>query len=186
MKSERHLEVVAEPIKEGSGAVILFRDITERRRTETMRRDFVANVSHELRTPLSILRGYLETLLENPEQPPAELLRIFEVMERHSNRLNLLVDDVLSLARLEGPGMSLDLTTIRPAIFLRGIMRDWEKKFAAKQIAAQLDAPEDLPPLEADEPRLQEVIYNLLDNAVKYSAAGGKITRPRDQRRWMN
>ncbi len=175
-ESERHLEVVAEPIKDGPGAVILFRDITERRRTETMRRDFVANVSHELRTPLSILRGYLETLLENPEQPPAELLRIFEVMERHSNRLNLLVDDVLSLARLEGPGMALDLTTIRPALFLRGIMRDWEKKFAAKQIDAQLEAAEDLPPLEADEARLQEVIYNLLDNAVKYSAAGGKIT----------
>ena len=168
--------MVVEPIKEGPGAVILFRDITERRRTETMRRDFVANVSHELRTPLSILRGYLETLLENPEQPPAELLRIFEVMERHSNRLNLLVDDVLSLARLEGPGMALDLTTIRPALFLRGIMRDWEKKFAAKQIEAQLEAADDLPPLEADEARLQEVIYNLLDNAVKYSAAGGKIT----------
>jgi two-component system phosphate regulon sensor histidine kinase PhoR len=99
--TERHVEVVAEPIKDAPGAVILFRDITELRRTETMRRDFVANVSHELRTPLSILRGYLETLLENPKQPPAELLRIFEIMERHSNRLNLLVDDVLSLARLE-------------------------------------------------------------------------------------
>jgi len=174
--TERHLEVVAEPIKEGPGAVILFRDITELRRTETMRRDFVANVSHELRTPLSILRGYLETLLENPKQPPAELLRIFEVMERHSNRLNLLVDDVLSLARLEGPGLELDLTTVRPAIFLRGIMRDWEKKFATKNLAVELRAPDDLPPLQADESRLQEVIYNLLDNAVKYSPTGGKIT----------
>ena len=156
--------------------MILFRDITELRRTETMRRDFVANVSHELRTPLSILRGYLETLLENPKQPPAELLRIFEIMERHSNRLNLLVDDVLSLARLEGPGLELDLTTVRPAIFLRGIMRDWEKKFAAKKLQVELDAADDLPPLQADEARLQEVIYNLLDNAVKYSPAGGKIT----------
>ncbi len=174
-ESERHLEVVVEPIKDGPGAVILFRDITERRRTETMRRDFVANVSHELRTPLSILRGYLETLLENPEQPPAELLRIFEVMERHSNRLNLLVDDVLSLARLEGPGMALDLTTVRPVQFLRSVMRDWEKKFAAKEIEAQLDAPDNLPPLEADEARLQEIIYNLLDNAVNYSNVGGKI-----------
>jgi two-component system phosphate regulon sensor histidine kinase PhoR len=174
--TERHLEVVAEPIKDAPGAVILFRDITELRRTETMRRDFVANVSHELRTPLSILRGYLETLLENPKQPPAELLRIFEIMERHSNRLNLLVDDVLSLARLEGPGLELDLTNVRPAVFLRGIMRDWEKKFAAKQLQVELDAPEDLPPLQADEARLQEVIYNLLDNAVKYSPAGGKIT----------
>jgi two-component system phosphate regulon sensor histidine kinase PhoR len=177
---ERHLEVVAEPIKDEpgkvNGAVILFRDITELRRTETMRRDFVANVSHELRTPLSILRGYLETLLENPKQPPGELLRIFEVMERHSNRLNLLVDDVLSLARLEGPGLALDLTTIRPAVFLRGIMRDWEKKFAAKNLRAELEVSENLPPLQADEARLQEVIYNLLDNAVKYSSAGGQIT----------
>ena len=178
--TERHLEVVAEPIKDApgavSGAVLLFRDITELRQTETMRRDFVANVSHELRTPLSILRGYLETLLDNPKQPPAELLRIFEIMERHSNRLNLLVDDVLSLARLEGPGVALDLTTIRPAVFLRGIMRDWERKFAAKKLHAELEASEELPLFQADEARLQEVIYNLLDNAVKYSPMGGNVT----------
>jgi two-component system, OmpR family, phosphate regulon sensor histidine kinase PhoR len=177
--AERHLEVVAEPIKDEpgtvSGAVILFRDITELRQMEAMRSDFVANVSHELRTPLTILRGYLETLLDNPEQSPAELLRIFEVMERHSNRLNLLVDDVLSLARLEGPGATLDVTTIRPATFLRGIMRDWEKKFAVKNLRAELEVSEDLEPLRADEGRLQEVIYNLLDNAVKYSQPGGRI-----------
>ncbi len=140
-----------------------------------MRRDFVANVSHELRTPLSILRGYLETLLENPKQPPAELLRIFEVMERHSNRLTLLVDDVLSLAKLEGAGASLDLTTIRPANFLRGMMHDWERKFAAKNLSSELEADQDLPPLQVDEGRLQEVVYNLLDNAVKYTDAGGRI-----------
>jgi two-component system phosphate regulon sensor histidine kinase PhoR len=177
--SEHHLEVVAEPIKDEpgavSGAVILFRDITELRRTETMRRDFVANVSHELRTPLSILRGYLETLLENPKQPPAELLRIFEVMERHSNRLNLLVDDVLSLARLEGPGVALDLTTVRLAAFLRDIMRDWERKFATKNLQTELDVSDNLPLLRVDEGRLQEIIYNLLDNAVKFSQPDGCI-----------
>ena len=177
--AERHLEVVVEPIKDGpgdvSGAVILFRDNTDLRQMETMRRDFVANVSHELRTPLSILRGYLETLLENPKQPPAELLRIFEIMERHSNRLNLLVDDVLSLARLEGPGVALDLTTIQPAVFLHGVMRDWERKFAAKNLQAELQASEELPPFQADEARLQEVIYNLLDNAVKYAPVGGRV-----------
>jgi two-component system phosphate regulon sensor histidine kinase PhoR len=140
-----------------------------------MRRDFVANVSHELRTPLSILRGYLETLLENPKQPPAELLRIFETMERHSNRLNLLVDDVLSLARLEGPGVALDLTTVRPAPFLRGIMHDWERKFAEKNLQTELDVSENLPPLRVDEGRMQEVIYNLLDNAVKFSPPKGRI-----------
>lgn len=177
---ERFLEVVAEPIQNEAGkvtgGVILFRDITELRQTETMRRDFVANVSHELRTPLSILRGYLETLLENPKQPPAELLRIFEVMERHSKRLNLLVDDVLTLARLEGPGVALDLTTIRPGTFLSGIMRDWEKKFVSKKLQAGLEVAEDLPPLRADEARLQELVYNLLDNAVKYAPEGGRVT----------
>jgi two-component system phosphate regulon sensor histidine kinase PhoR len=177
--NEHHLEVVAEPIKDEpgavSGAVILFRDITELRRNETMRRDFVANVSHELRTPLSILRGYLETLLENPNQPPAELLRIFEVMERHSNRLNLLVDDVLSLARLEGRGVALELTTVRLAAFLRDIMRDWERKFATKNLQTELEVSDNLPLLRVDEGRLQEIIYNLLDNAVKFSQPDGCI-----------
>ncbi len=176
---DRQVEVVVEPIQDEAqniqGAVALFRDLSGVRQTEALRRDFVANVSHELRTPLAILRGYLETLLENPKQPPAELLRIFEVMERHSNRLTLLIDDVLSLARLEGPGATLDLTTIRPAAFLRGMMRDWEKQFAAKNLTANLEAADDLPALQVDEARLQEVIYNLLDNAVKYSDAGGRV-----------
>jgi two-component system phosphate regulon sensor histidine kinase PhoR len=177
--AERFLEVVVEPMKTEAdgvnGAVILFRDITGLRQTEAMRRDFIANVSHELRTPLSILRGYLETLLEDPKQPPAELLRIFEVMERHSNRLNLLVEDILSLARLEGPGVALDLSEIETGDFLHGIMRDWERKFAAKQLQTELEVPEDLPRLRADEARLQEIVYNLLDNAVKFAPAGGRI-----------
>ncbi len=96
-------------------------------------------------------------------------------MERHSNRLTLLVDDVLSLARLEGPGASLDFTTIRPAAFLGGMMRDWEKQFAARNLTAHLEASDDLPPLQVDEARLQEVIYNLLENAVKYSNDGGRV-----------
>lgn len=180
LPGERHLEITGEPMRgrDGtiSGAVILFRDVSGLHRTERMRRDFVANVSHELRTPLSILRGYLETLLENPKQPPAELLRIFEVMERHSNRLNLLVDDVLSLARLEAPGATLDLATVRPAEFLRGVMHDWEKRFETKNLQVELELlPNELPLLQADEGRLQEVIYNLLDNAVKYSEPSGRV-----------
>jgi len=175
----REMEVSAVPLGENSaqmeGAVVLFRDVTHVRQVEEMRRDFVANVSHELRTPLSIFRGYLETLLDDPHQPPGELLRILEIMERHSDRLNALVEDVLSLARLESPGAELDLSEVDLAELLHSIMRDWEKRFAAKQLKSHLNFPGNLPLLQADESRLQEVIYNLLDNAVKYSQPGGTV-----------
>lgn len=176
----REMEVNAVPLGENSaqmeGAVVLFRDVTHVRQVEEMRRDFVANVSHELRTPLSIFRGYLETLLDDPHQPPGELLRILEIMERHSDRLNALVEDVLSLARLESPGAELDLGEVDLAELLHSIMRDWEKRFAAKQLKSHLNFPGNLPLLQADENRLQEVIYNLLDNAVKYSQPGGTVS----------
>jgi two-component system, OmpR family, phosphate regulon sensor histidine kinase PhoR len=175
----RDIEVSAVPLGQNStelkGAVILFRDVSHFRKVENMRRDFVANVSHELRTPLSIFRGYLETLLDDPHQPPGELLRILEIMERHSDRLNALVEDVLSLARLESPGIQLNLSEIDLPEFLHGIMRDWEKRLAAKKLKSHLNFPGTLPRLRADETRLQELIYNLLDNAVKYSKPDGTV-----------
>jgi two-component system phosphate regulon sensor histidine kinase PhoR len=175
----REMEVTAVPLGENSaqmdGAVVLFRDVTQLRQVEEMRREFVANVSHELRTPLSIFRGYLETLLDDPHQPPGELLRILEIMERHSDRLNALVEDVLSLARLESPGAELSVSEIHLPDLLHSIMRDWEKRFATRQLKSHLNFPGNLPALEADENRLQEVIYNLLDNAVKYSKPGGTV-----------
>ena len=179
LEERREMEVTAVPFPAGkngaSNAVVLFRDVTQVRQVENMRRDFVANVSHELRTPLSIFRGYLETLLDDPQQPHDELVRILEVMDRHAERLTLLVEDILSLARLEMPGARLDFTEVPLSDFLAGILRDWEKRFAAKAILVTLDAPADLPVLHADEHRLEEVIHNLLDNAVKYSQPEGKI-----------
>ncbi len=186
LESRRELEVTAVPFATGDdgtrNAVVLFRDVTQMRRVEDMRRDFVANVSHELRTPLSIFRGYLETLLEDPQQPPAEVQRILEVMDRHAERLTLLVEDILSLARLETPGMRLDLNEVCLPELLAGIMRDWEKHFAAKALRGELEAPEGLPVIRADEHRLEEVIYNLLDNAVKYSPPEGKIVLRAERR----
>src|SRR5262249_59181375 len=97
-------EVSAVPIKKAddeiTGAVALFHDITELKRLDQIRRDFVANVSHELRTPLSILRGYIEVLLDEPETPRQELARILSIMDRHSKRLQRLVADFLRLAEL--------------------------------------------------------------------------------------
>jgi len=167
-----------------TGALVLFHDITELKKIDQVRRDFVANVSHELRTPLSILRGYIETLLDSPETSRAELSRILKVMERHSKRLDLLVDDLLTLAQLESGNPNLQLGDIAVSSFFRELIRDWEKKLATKQLNAVVDLPSDLPAIRADRARLQEALYNLLDNAVKYSREHGEIrliARQRDQ-----
>ena len=102
-----------------TGALVLFHDITELKKMDQVRRDFVANVSHELRTPLSILRGYIETLLDSPETSREELSRILRVMERHSNRLDLLVEDLLTLAQLESTNPNLAIGRRRSVELLR-------------------------------------------------------------------
>ncbi|PYJ25179.1 MAG: hypothetical protein DME91_05295 [Verrucomicrobia bacterium] len=176
---ERHLEVSAVPIKAAAdgttGAVVLFHDITELKRLDQVRSDFVANVSHELRTPLSILRGYIETLLDNPETSREELSRVLSVMERHSKRLGLLVDDLLSLTQLESANTELELNQVRVKELFNNLIHDWKEKFAAKNLKLVVDLPPDLQTIRADETRVQEVLYNLLENAVKYSREGGEI-----------
>jgi two-component system phosphate regulon sensor histidine kinase PhoR len=177
--SERHIEVSAVPIKravdETTGAVVLFHDITELKRLDQIRSDFVANVSHELRTPLSILRGYIEMLIDNPKTSREELARILAIMERHSKRLGLLVDDLLSLARLESSNAKLELSAVRVEELFNNVVRDWKEKLAVKNLKVVVDLSPDALTLRADQTRLQEVLYNLLENAVKYSRENGQI-----------
>ena len=175
--SQIELHAVATKNEAGAvtGALALFHDITELKKMDQVRRDFVANVSHELRTPLSILRGYIETLLDSPKTPHDELTRILRVMERHSNRLDLLVEDLLTLAQLESGNPDLQLGIVDLSEFLRETIRDWEKKLTTKQLNIVVDIPPNLSPLWADRTRLQEALYNLLDNAVKYSRQHGEI-----------
>src|SRR5262249_18249418 len=152
-----------------------FHDITELKKMDQVRRDFVANVSHELRTPLSILRGYIETLLDSPKTPRDELTRILRVMERHSDRLDLLVEDLLTLGQLESTNPDLQIGTVDLSSFLPEMVRDWEKKLTRKQLSVVVDLPTEFSPVCADRARLQEALYNLLDNAVKYSREHGEI-----------
>jgi two-component system, OmpR family, phosphate regulon sensor histidine kinase PhoR len=176
---ERDIEVSAVPIRKAddtiTGAVVLFHDITQLKRLDQIRRDFVANVSHELRTPLSILRGYIEMLLDNPKTSREELARLLSIMERHSKRLGLLVDDVLSLAQLESPSAKLELGATRVGDLFDNVVRDWKEKLAAKNLKVVVDLPSESLTLRADEARLHEVLYNLLENAVKYSHENGQI-----------
>lgn len=176
---DRHWQATSMPLQDdagvATGAVVLLHEITELKKIDQVRRDFVANVSHELRTPLSILRGYVETLLDSRNVPREELTRILRVMERHSNRLELLVEDLLTLAQLESGNSQLQLGTVDLASFFRETIRDWEKKLTSKQLNIVIDVPPDLPPIRADRARLQEAFYNLLDNAVKYSRERSEI-----------
>jgi two-component system phosphate regulon sensor histidine kinase PhoR len=177
--SERHIEVSAVPIKraddEMPGAVVLFHDITELKQVDQIRREFVANVSHELRTPLSILRGYIEVLLDEPQTPREELARILSTMERHSKRLQRLVDDLLSLAQLESSRATLELSAVRVDELFNNLIRDWKEKLAAKNLKVIVDLTPEALTLHADGTRLEEVLYNLLENAVKFSRENGEI-----------
>ncbi len=177
--AERHLEISAVPVTDNvnvaTGAVVLFHDITQLKRLDQIRSDFVANVSHELRTPLAILRGYIETLRDEPKTSREELSRIFQIMERHSKRLGLLVDDLLSLARLESSSANLELGEVQLSELFEHVLRDWKERLVGKHLRLIVDLPPDMPPIRADETRLQEVLYNLLENAVKYSRENTEI-----------
>jgi two-component system phosphate regulon sensor histidine kinase PhoR len=177
--ANRQLQINSVPMGEDNGrvggAVVLFHDITELKRADEMRRDFVANVSHELRTPLSILRGYIETMLDDPKMPRGECARILEVMEQHSKRLGLLANDLLTLAQLESGGSTVQLNQIDLLRLFSDLIRDWKKKLSVKSLKPVVDVSDDCSVIRADEARLREVFDNLLDNAVKYSSKGGEI-----------
>src|SRR5438477_9269741 len=176
---KRQLQLTAVPIMhqngEASGVVAVFHDISRLKQADEIRRDFVANVSHELRTPLSIFHGNLETLLEAGDLDQNEVRHIYGVMKRHSDRLNLLVNDLLSLARLESKKANLQLSQINVRDFLEKVTRDWAKRLAAKNLQLELQVPADFPAVRVDERRLEEVVHNLLDNAVNYSHENGRI-----------
>jgi two-component system phosphate regulon sensor histidine kinase PhoR len=142
---------------------------------DQIRRDFVANVSHELRTPLSILRGYIEVLFDEPQTSREELTRILSIMERHSKRLQRLVDDLLSLAQLESSQAQLELSVVRMDELFNNLIRDWKEKLAGKNLKIIVDLPSEALTLRADGTRLEEVLHNLLDNAVKFSPENGEI-----------
>lgn len=179
-EAPRYFDVSAIPVRRGGGetdeVVAVFHDISRLKQLEDVRREFVANVSHELRTPLSIFRGYVETLLDQPEVPPAELHRILLTMRKHSVRLNALVDDLLTLARLESRRITLEPVSVLLEPFLQQIMGDIRSKLEEKGIEVKLEIPPGFPPLEADPFRLEQVIYNLLDNSIKYSEPRSTIT----------
>ncbi len=180
----RHLAVSAVPIRTGKpdvrGAVIVFHDITRIKQLEVVRQEFVANVSHELRTPLAIFRGYLETFAEHPGLSPEDSQRMIDAMRRHSNRLNAIVEDLLVLTRMEARQSPTEFTSIRIDAFFHQLIRDWEKRVDAGAVEIILRLPDKLPPLEVDTLRFEQVMLNLMENAVAYSNPPRRIVLSAD------
>ncbi len=158
-----------------AGALAMFRDVTRLTQLEQVRRDFVSNVSHELRTPLAIFQGYVENLVDSPDMPREEQATVFQVLERHSKRLNALVEDLLAVARLEGGSAELEPQPMDIQEFCAETAHDWALRMEKKTASLRLEVAPALPKLNADRLRLDQVFTNLLENALKYTPADGTI-----------
>jgi two-component system phosphate regulon sensor histidine kinase PhoR len=158
------------------GSVLVFHDITELRRLENIRRDFVANVSHELRTPISSIKGYSETLLEGAIEDKDNAKDFISIIYKESNRLAKLIDDLLNLSRIESNGMKMVFLPVDVLSVINRIVSIIDKQAELKSISIRIDALPGLQKVLADETRLSQVILNLLDNAVKYTHENGVLT----------
>jgi two-component system phosphate regulon sensor histidine kinase PhoR len=168
----------AAPIGRGSprGAVLVLLDITEARRLERVRRDFVANVSHELKTPLTAIRGFAETLLEGAIGDPENSRRFLGIIRDHSVRLGQLTDDLLKLSRIEAGKLDLELQPVEIPELIGSCLETTRLKAEPRRLALSVETSPDLPRVLGDRHLLQDVLQNLLDNAVQYTASGGSIT----------
>lgn len=178
VKPPRHVAIEATPIRNTAGrseVLVICRDVTRLKQLEDMRREFVANVSHELRTPLAIFQGYLENLLDNPNLPPADLVEVLEILRRHSKRLNALVEDLLDLARLESRSEMLCVESIDPQALVAEVAADWRLHAGKKNITFTAECAPGTPPFHADAFRIEQVLNNLVENALKYTNTGGSV-----------
>lgn len=154
------------------GVIVVLHDITELKKLEAVRREFVVNVSHELRTPLSIITGYLETLLEGALDDRETAEKFLRTMEKHSQRLNLLIEDLLTISRLESGVLPMRFEPVNLTGLLDSVYSQLEPRFVDKAAILERNLPTSLPRVQADPMRLEQVFYNLLDNALKYGNGG--------------
>lgn len=161
----------------GAWVLCALHEVTQKKRLENMRKEFVANVSHELRTPLSVIKGFVETLVDGHSQiPEADRDRFLRTIQRHADRLHIILEDLLTLSRLESrtPGMQLEATDL-PRL-LRELVDDYHQRATRSGHRIDLECAAELPVVSADVVRLRQVFDNLLDNALKYTPPQSFIT----------
>jgi two-component system phosphate regulon sensor histidine kinase PhoR len=177
--SPRTVQANAVPIDLGGGdfgVVMVLHDVTELRRLETVRTEFAANVSHELRTPLTAIRGYLETLVGGALEEPEHARRFLEIVFRHTERLGRLLDDLTDLSDIELGRVRLSLGPLVVADVVDSVLAIMRQRAETRGVTLASTLPSDLPEVVADHDRLEQILINLVDNAVKYTEPGGRVT----------
>jgi two-component system phosphate regulon sensor histidine kinase PhoR len=174
----RNFAVTVTPVssdKATAGAVVVLHDISELRRLERARRDFVANVSHEFKTPITAIQGFAETLLGGAMEDNQNRNRFLEIIRDNAERLGRLTDDLLKLARIEAGKLELELRPVTMGEVIGPCLDATRVKANPKNLTLETDYSSDLSPVIGDVRFLQEILQNLLDNAVQYSRPGGRI-----------
>jgi two-component system phosphate regulon sensor histidine kinase PhoR len=174
---ELSLQVSAAAVLGGDGqrqgTILVFHDVTRLKQLERTREEFVANVSHELRTPLSHIRGYVETLLGGAKDDPEVATRFLQTIERNAGRLQSLIEDLLTISELESGRVTLNLQTVSLRAVMEKVREDFQTRAAAKAITLSNEVVELT--VRADVGRLEQVVSNLVDNAIKYGRSGGRV-----------
>jgi two-component system, OmpR family, phosphate regulon sensor histidine kinase PhoR len=158
----------------GGGAVLVLHDITDLRRADQIRRDFVANVSHELRTPLTAIRGYVEALLDDPADADSTH-KFLEIIARHTTRMERLVKDLLRLARLDARQEALEMSRCDMRQIFSGVIADLSPAIEAKGQRIAIEVPNEAAQVDGDPAKLHDIVRNLLENAVNYSPDGADV-----------
>ena len=173
------------PVMDREGKLVnliaVFHDITELKKLEKVRAEFVANVSHELKTPLTAIKGFVETLRTSAKDDPVASARFLDIIDKQTHRLESLVNDLLILSSIESKEVKMNFMAEPLNKIIQSVLSLQKKIIEDKGHQVTVDIPEDLPNVLVDRQRMEQVFLNLLDNAVKFTPAGGKISI---QARW--
>ena len=175
----KHFEIYGAPIisndNEWKGIVLVFHDITELKKLEQVRKDFVANVSHELKTPVTSIKGFAETLLDGAMNERETLHSFLQIIQKESDRLQSLIYDLLELSRIEREGFQLTIERVDLHQIVHDVLHTLEKNAAKKRISLAYENGRSCI-IEGDRLRIQQILFNLVTNAISYTPPRGKVT----------
>ena len=158
-----------------AGRIFVFHDVTRLKELESIRKEFVGNVSHELRTPLSLIKGFAQTLLDGALHDPEQGMRFLQKIDKHSDRLLFLIEDLLVISRLESGQVALNVQEVNLRETAKRVVEDLSARASARHTSLEIHIAESIS-VRADADRLQQVFYNLTENAIKYGKAEGHVS----------